>query len=103
MSVGSLPMRKRSCSVIAWASVASLLVMEPSPRPVSPWFVRTLQKTQLRLPVLTTMGLTPVILRLSERALAGRLGQGLPRRRRRQEPGRAAQDTAKQAPAIHLA
>src|SRR6478672_6485668 len=52
--------------MMAWDMVASLLVTEPSPRPINPWFVYTLQNTQFTLPTLTTNVLIPVIFKLSD-------------------------------------
>src|SRR5262245_33807656 len=70
MSVGSLPTRKRSCSMMACARVASLPMIEPSPSPVRPSLVRTLQKTQFTLPALTMIVFRPVTFRLSVLAFA---------------------------------
>ena len=85
MSVGSLPTRKRSCSRMAAATVASLLVTEPSPSPTSPWLVCTLQNTQLALPAFTTKVLRPVIFRLSAFACASSATGAAPRSEYRKE------------------
>ena len=63
--------------MMALESVASFEVIEPSPNPVRPWFVWTLQKAQFTLPTFTTNVFRPVIFRLSGLAfsMAARNGE----------------------------
>lgn len=68
--------------MMAAASVASFDVIEPSPSPVRPWLVQTLQNTQLTLPTFTVKVFTPVTVNFSGRAFsmaacnAGSTGRG---------------------------